>query len=373
MRPGGATRIPKGGFLARGQTDLAVQNLSFDLNAGQNFATWLAFREVTNITVQNCFFFYNSNQAAERPEWTLHGILCANVDGAQIIGNESDGCQFKMNGGAGYARNMVIRSNRFRNCAQMGVSVVNRIDEGQSVDMTNIQIVDNSFARIDDHAIYVGHDHGKEGVEGTMVMEDILIEGNTILDPGLYPGGLTSGIFVRMTAASRGVSIKSNRIIYQGERRAQFSYGIRLSGGSGSVPPGFEPRGAEIATNVLTGGDQAGIQLVGQRQVLLRNNEIRNVSRAIQLRDCSEINVLNNFIDGVTTGVEIEDSGEIRITENRIRGYTRGLFLLGEGSSEPLLVSFKNNAFSLPRNNGKRIVRRSGNYRVEEGLRPTKE
>lgn len=365
---GRPTRIAKGGFLARGKSDITVEKMSFDLNAGQNFATWLAFRDVKNVKVRDCYFF-NSNQAAEQPGWTLHGILCSDVNGAEIINNESTGCQFKLNGGAGYARNMVIRSNRFQNCAQMGVSVVNRIEGGGKAEITNIQIIDNYFERVDDHAIYVGHDHGKEGVTGTMVLDNIQITENTILDPGLYPGGLSSGIFIRMTAASSGVSVRANRILYAGERRSKFSYGIRISGGSGRIPPGFISRASLVENNVLTGGEQAGIQLTGQRNVTLRNNEIRSVSRAIQLRDCQDITVQNNFINEVTTGVELENSGVVKITGNRIRQFSRGIFLLGEASSETLPVSIMNNAFSAPQENGKPIVRRSGNYQIDEGLK----
>ena len=224
-RDGKPYKLTKGALILDGVEDVTIERVNFDLNASDNFATLVYLLNCKNVTIQNCTFI-NSNQQNAPEEWTLHGINARDVDQLTVVGNYSNGCQFKLDGASYSATNLKVSDNFIENCTQMGISVV-ATARSRSVEIKNVEITNNVLRNIDDIGIYLGVDSGAGTYDSTFIMENITIAGNRISELGyLLNSTPTRGIQIRGTKDTKCIRIFDNTIV--DSVKTKFSRGMDI-------------------------------------------------------------------------------------------------------------------------------------------------
>jgi len=313
-------KIPGGGmFLLHEVENITVEAIQLDLNTPSNYATLLQFRDVKNITIENCFF-ENTNRENADSKWTLHGIESRNAYDLKVLNNYSNGCQFKLCGAIGSAVKVLVEGNRMENCAQMGVSVVAIPKNGSVSTLRDITIINNKFTRIDDDPIYLGFDKGKGIPEGRIELRDVLVADNTMEELGYLDHRNWYGILVRATEDTENITITNNRIL--NEIAGKFSYGIsvRYSGKEGAYC-----RNIKVTDNEVVTADHGAITLNCVVNGEISGNNCRRGNRGIEVLNCQNTIVSDNLAAEGKNGIHVQNSTNIEIKDNRLFENTYGV------------------------------------------------
>lgn len=293
--------VNQGGMVINGDSNIVIENVIIDLNTdndvgagngdANNFATCITIRDAKNIRILNSQFI-NSNRANADPDWTLHAIEAQNTDVLHVVNNRSYGCQFKLDGAAGSLTNVLFDNNYVKECTQMGVSFVVQ-PAGANVELRNINITNNIFEDIDNHAIYGGNDNGAGAYTGTVVMENINITGNQIKGLAYLSSSQQSkGILMNITKDTRFLNISENHIIGQAANTSV--QGININTASQDASSNLKGYGITVSNNKIydTGSFSVFLTDVGNFQ--LKDNFIED-GRGIRLLNCADGQVFGNI------------------------------------------------------------------------------
>jgi len=292
---------------------------------------------------------YNTNDAA--PNWADYAgtnkfkIDCANICGSMSIGWDDDnqrdyitirgfettgpGSRIRWGGSYSVLENMWVHDVTLLGATVQFNAAVNdypncQEDFGRDHDIT---IRNNLIERGRGEGLYIAGTYNKIGYGGCPdygnTHSDILIEGNTIRDPGI-DGAEGDGIDLKMGLMN--VTVRNNLI-----------QDMHVPAGSGGDAVGITALGvfSPAKTNYLIEGNRifnsvkSGMLLGGQNGTVIRNNLIYNVpSIGIYLAgdpapfENSNVEIYNNTILGGVAGVGSGDSHNIKLRNNIIFGVT---------------------------------------------------